>query len=428
MNVRLSFAVASALALLTLSTHAQDAEQSDAFNQGRDANAVMLNTPVLLEPVMEVLEQADDSDDQTRAIIEEPLPKQVIAEDLMVQGSLCAGFDCAAAETFGSDTVRIKENNLRIHFDDTSASASFPANDWRITVNDQTNGGSDYFSVNDATGGLVPLYLAAGAFNHSLYVAASTGSPRVGIGTNNPNVALHVFGDDSPTLRLQQVGGFGNYNWDVVGNETNFFIRDLPNNTLPFRIRPGVAGNTLMLASNSRVGVGIATGSGAQPQAVLHVGGSGEITTDQLLRVDGNGTTILSLNDSGDMVLEGTLSQLSSGKAKEHFANIDTEDLLETLAALEIFTWNYKHQDDAERHMGPTAEGFYAAFGLGTDPQHIAVSDVAGVALAASQALAQRVIEKEQQIEALESRMQAMERLMQSLLSQVENAQVVVNH
>jgi hypothetical protein len=51
---------------------------------------------------------------------------QVFTTDVIVQGSECVGFDCATSESFGSDTLRLKENNLRIHFDDTSSSASFP--------------------------------------------------------------------------------------------------------------------------------------------------------------------------------------------------------------------------------------------------------------------------------------------------------------
>jgi hypothetical protein len=61
---------------------------------------------------------------------------QVFATDVIVQGSMCVGIDCATSESFGFDTQRFKENNLRIHFNDTSASASFPSNDWRITIND----------------------------------------------------------------------------------------------------------------------------------------------------------------------------------------------------------------------------------------------------------------------------------------------------
>ena len=61
------------------------------------------------------------------------LADQVIADDLIVQASICAGFDCVNNESFSFDTIRMKENNLQIHFDDTSVGA-FPANDWRIIV------------------------------------------------------------------------------------------------------------------------------------------------------------------------------------------------------------------------------------------------------------------------------------------------------
>src|SRR5882672_5192780 len=53
----------------------------------------------------------------------------VIADDLIVQGSTCTGLDCVNNESFGFDTLKLKENNLRIFFEDTSVSAGFPSND-----------------------------------------------------------------------------------------------------------------------------------------------------------------------------------------------------------------------------------------------------------------------------------------------------------
>ena len=77
---------------------------------------------------------------------------QQIFDDTIVSGSACIGQDCVNGENFGFDVLRLKENNLRIHFQDTSSSASFPSNDWRITVNDSSNGGENYFSIDDASG------------------------------------------------------------------------------------------------------------------------------------------------------------------------------------------------------------------------------------------------------------------------------------
>ena len=54
----------------------------------------------------------------------------VIADDLIVQGSACVGLDCVDGENFGFDTIRVKENNTRIQFDDTSTSAGFASNNW----------------------------------------------------------------------------------------------------------------------------------------------------------------------------------------------------------------------------------------------------------------------------------------------------------
>jgi len=67
---------------------------------------------------------------------------QVIADDLIVQGSACVGMDCVNGESFGFDTIRMKENNLRIKFQDTST-GTFPTVDWQLTANDSTNGGAN---------------------------------------------------------------------------------------------------------------------------------------------------------------------------------------------------------------------------------------------------------------------------------------------
>lgn len=56
------------------------------------------------------------------------MPDFVIADDLIVQGSACVGLDCVDGEVFGFDTIRMKENNTRLQYDDTSTTAGFPTN------------------------------------------------------------------------------------------------------------------------------------------------------------------------------------------------------------------------------------------------------------------------------------------------------------
>ena len=87
---------------------------------------------------------------------------QVIPDDLIVQGSLCVGLDCVNNESFGFSTIRLKENNTRIEFLDTSVGA-FPANDWTITANDSGSGGASYLAFDDVTGAKQPFRVTAGA-------------------------------------------------------------------------------------------------------------------------------------------------------------------------------------------------------------------------------------------------------------------------
>ena len=181
---------------------------------------------------------------------------QVISDDLIVQGSACIGLDCNNGESFGFETLRLKENNLRIRFQDTSASASFPSVDWQITANDSTNGGANKFSIDDLDSSRTPFTIEAGAPSHSLYV---DDGGRIGFGTSVPVVELHVVDGDTPTLRLQQDGssGFTPQIWDVAGNESGFFVRDATNgSTLPLRVRPGAPGSSIDIAPDGDVGVG----------------------------------------------------------------------------------------------------------------------------------------------------------------------------
>lgn len=176
---------------------------------------------------------------------------QVFVTDLVVQGSACVGLDCNSGESFGFDTQRYKENNLRVHFDDTSSSASFPSNDWRIVINDTSNGGASYFAVEDSNTGRIPFKIGSGAPVNSLIVEGTSGD--IGIGTGTPVLEMHIADGDSPGIRLEQNGssGFGAQTWDMAGNETNFFVRDVTNGSkLPFKILPNSPDNSLRIGPN----------------------------------------------------------------------------------------------------------------------------------------------------------------------------------
>ena len=80
---------------------------------------------------------------------------------------------------------------------------------------------------------------------------------------------------------------------------------------------------------------------------------------------------------------------------------IDSTEVLERVAALPISTWNYRSQADEIRHMGPMAQDFRAAFGLGEDDRTISTVDTDGVALAAIQGLNQKLEARSAEVEKL---------------------------
>lgn len=364
---------------------------------------------------------------------------QVIPDDLIVQGSICTGFDCVNNESFGFDTIRMKENNTRIKFEDTST-GSFPSTDWQLTANDSASGGSNKFSIEDITGSKVPFTVTAGAATNSIFVD-STG--RVGFRTSTPVLDLHVATSNTPAIRLEQnnSGGFTAQTWDIAGNEANFFVRDVTSGSrLPFRIRPGAPTSSIDIASDGDVGVGTAS-----PSEALHVQGSdgdttilvkdtnGTAASREMLRLENNGGVQVNYIDSstgvtwgfnnvqgnvrinnpanagfefdltgtGNLTIGGTLTQNSDRDSKINITAVAPSEILAKVASLGLFGWTYKGDEPGVRHFGPMAQDFAALFGLGSDERRIAPLDVAGVSLAAVQALHQNLSAREAELEAL---------------------------
>ena len=197
----------------------------------------------------------------------------VIADDLIVQGSACVGLDCVDGEVFGFDTIRVKENNVRFHFDDSSVSAGFATNNWQIRANAQGSGGASFLAFVDqgATGnsetGTLVFQVDAGAPANSLRVSSSG---NVGVGTATPVLDVHANTSDTPAIRLEQnnSGGFTAQTWDIGANEANFFIRDVTGGSrLSLRIRPGAPTSSVDIAANGNVGIG----TGSPTRAKLEV-------------------------------------------------------------------------------------------------------------------------------------------------------------
>lgn len=384
---------------------------------------------------------------------------QVFNDDLIVNGSSCIGQDCVNGENFGFDTLRLKENNLRIKFEDTSTSASFPTNDWQLTANDSANGGANKFSIDDIDGGKTPFTIEAGAPSHSLFVEDGG---RIGFGTATPVVNLHVKEGNTPTLRLEQDGssGFSSQTWDMAGNETNFFIRDVSNGSLlPFRIFPSAPTNSLVISSVGNVGIGIqspsadlhvvdnapsfilentSTTTANKDYVVLRNYGASQIVfsdtqTGEDWKVSNTGDAFkvttgtrddgvtglgqeLSLDNNGNLDIAGVLNATSSRLVKENIQAVNAGDVLSRLADLGVYTWNYIKEDDEIVHLGPMAEDFHDAFSLnGNNTGKISYTDISGVTIAAIKALKIESDEKDEKIQVLEQKLENIQALLEKL-------------
>jgi hypothetical protein len=117
----------------------------------------------------------------------------------------------------------------------------------------------------------------------------------------------------------------------------------------------------------------------------------------------------------------GVWHDSSDRDLKESFSPVDSQEVLARLAELPISTWTFKAEPPSIRHMGPTAQDFVAAFGLGADDTHIAALDTSGVALAAIQGLYAQNQDLKQQIDALQQQNTDLEARLTALEQQVSS-------
>jgi hypothetical protein len=111
----------------------------------------------------------------------------------------------------------------------------------------------------------------------------------------------------------------------------------------------------------------------------------------------------------------GSWTSMSDRNAKENLVPVDGQAVLDKVVALPMATWNYKSQDATVRHLGPMAQDFKAAFGLGETDTGITSVDADGVALAAIQGLNQKL---EQENAKLRKELEQIKQFLQKLTSE----------
>ena len=149
----------------------------------------------------------------------------------------------------------------------------------------------------------------------------------------------------------------------------------------------------------------------------LFIGGEHGLSVDYCSkRLDHGGTCWVYIGDlfghaidtyTGAYLSTGGMWTSSSDRAlKTNFIAVDAQAVLAKVAQLPIDEWSYK-AEGGQRHLGPVAQDFYAAFGLGADDKHIGTVDEGGVALAAIKGLYEQLQVKDREIASLREELDA---------------------
>jgi hypothetical protein len=111
----------------------------------------------------------------------------------------------------------------------------------------------------------------------------------------------------------------------------------------------------------------------------------------------------------------GSWSSLSDRASKTAIEAVDDARILAKVATLPVSEWSYSAQGSGIRHLGPMAQDFRAAFGLGEDERHITTIDEEGVALAAIKALQAEVAQKDRKLDDLNAKYALLEQRLDTL-------------
>jgi len=115
-------------------------------------------------------------------------------------------------------------------------------------------------------------------------------------------------------------------------------------------------------------------------------------------------------------------SGVSDRNLKENFKTINRSELLDTLDSIPITSWNMKTQKPDIHHIGPMAQDFYAAFGLGESDTHIGYSDIDGIALASIQGIYRMLCESKAENLKLKNELDELRRRMEALEKNIKPA------
>ncbi|HKR64408.1 MAG TPA: tail fiber domain-containing protein [Thermoanaerobaculia bacterium] len=281
-----------------------------------------------------------------------PSTDTFFASDVSATGGVCGGADCTNAETYGLSPVKMKANNTRLKFEDTSTSPGFASTDWQLSANDTTSGGANKLFVEDLTAATSPFVIEGATPSNTLYVD-STG--RIGLRTSTPAKDLTISVALSPTIRMEQSASPFQA-WDIVANNNNFYVRDVNHESDPFIILAAAPYNSLVIDSTGRIGLGVAT-----PSYQIH-------------------------HSSGARLDAGVWVDASSRKVKQDIHELERDAAFDALHALQPVTFAYK-SNPTDTHVGFIAEDV---------PELVATPDRTGLAPMDVVAVLTKIVQEQQ--------------------------------
>jgi hypothetical protein len=144
------------------------------------------------------------------------------------------------------------------------------------------------------------------------------------------------------------------------------------------------------------------------------------------VRAPGGARFLTSTNNTAGVVLNpnaGSWAALSDANTKTQVTAIDHRKNLRTISALPVTAWQYKH-DPTHRYVGPMAQDFHQAFGLGSDERYISTLDADGVALSAVKGLIEELLEGRERSAIQARRLAELEAEIQMLQEQIQKTTV----
>ena len=115
----------------------------------------------------------------------------------------------------------------------------------------------------------------------------------------------------------------------------------------------------------------------------------------------------------------GSWASVSDRARKTDFDAVDGEAILHSLAGVPVESWRYRDDVSGRRYIGPVAQDFHAAFGLGND-KTIATLDVDGVTLAGVKALEKRTAALQAETAALKAENSSLREQLERLARSIE--------